>query len=161
MVGGGSVREFLTTIVGLLPEPKCVKGFYRDEDDSYLAYTAGVISHEVLKAFCSWRDCPALRVATPEILAAGVPLAEYCETLLPLLPTVTRIDVGTAVDTIDWCATLPERIVVVDVIACKSIKDFTPLLAMKGLREVHYSESTDPSLESVINQLKNKGVEVL
>ncbi|EPY20605.1 hypothetical protein AGDE_14578 [Angomonas deanei] len=158
MIGGGSVGEFLTTVVDLLPEPKYIKGFYTYLHEYYLAYKAGDISHEVLKVFCyGWTD-PTLPVGTPEELSAGVPLGDYCETVLPLLPSVTGIRVGEEVDTVDWCATLPGRITRVNVWHCGAVKDFTPLLAVKGLRQVIYNRYTNPSLKTILDQLKNKGV---
>ncbi|EPY19301.1 hypothetical protein AGDE_15306 [Angomonas deanei] len=158
MIGGGSVGEFLTTVVDLLPEPKCVRGFYEYYHEWYLAYKAGDISHDVLRAICEERGHDWLPVGTSEELSAGVPLGDYCEVMLPLLPSVTRIFVRRDVDNIDWCATLPERITEVNVTVCTAIKDFTPLLAMKGLRQVDYDSGTNRSFQSIIDQLKNKGV---
>ncbi|EPY16696.1 hypothetical protein AGDE_16649 [Angomonas deanei] len=160
MIGGGSVGEFLTTVVDLLPEPKCVRGFYEYYHEWYLAYKAGDISHDVLRAICEERGHDWLPVGTSEELSAGVPLGDYCEVMLPLLPSVTRIFVRRDVDNIDWCAALPERITEVDVGDCTAIKDFTPLLAMKGLRDVSCNKSTNVSFKTIIGQLKNKGVTV-
>ncbi|CAD2213724.1 hypothetical protein ADEAN_000116700 [Angomonas deanei] len=160
MIGGGSVGEFLTTVVDLLPEPKCVRGFYQYPHEWYLAYKAGDISHDVLRAICEERGHDWLPVGTSEELSAGIPLGDYCEVMLPLLPSVNRIIVGREVDNIDWCATLPERITMVDVNSCTAIKDFTPLLAMKGLRHVSSNKDTNPSFKTIIDQLKNKGVTV-
>ncbi|EPY16699.1 hypothetical protein AGDE_16646 [Angomonas deanei] len=50
VIGGGSVGEFLTTVVDLLSEPKSVKGFYEHVEDYHIAYKAGDISHDVLRA---------------------------------------------------------------------------------------------------------------
>ncbi|EPY19314.1 hypothetical protein AGDE_15299 [Angomonas deanei] len=55
MIGGGSVGEFLTTVVDLLSEPKSVKGFYEHVEDYHIAYKAGDISHDVLRAVCEKR----------------------------------------------------------------------------------------------------------
>ncbi|EPY15679.1 hypothetical protein AGDE_17019 [Angomonas deanei] len=158
MIGGGSVGEFLTTVVDLLPEPKDIWGFYQYYHEYYLAYKAGDISHEVLRVFYYEEDGDELFVGSLEELSAGVSLGDYCRTLLPLLPSVTRIIVGEKVDNIDWCATLPERITMVDVRSCTEIEDFTPLLAMKGLSKVDYDSGTNRSFQSIIDQLKNKGV---
>ncbi|EPY16893.1 hypothetical protein AGDE_16556 [Angomonas deanei] len=160
MIGGGSVGEFLTTVVDLLPEPKHVEGFYEYLDEYYLAYKAGDISHDVLRAVCCWIVTVWLPVGTSEELSAGVPLGDYCKVMLPLLPSVTRIFVRREVDNIDWCATLPERITSLDVRLCTAIKDFTPLLAMKGLRDVSSNKSTNASFKTIIGQLKNNGVSV-
>ncbi|EPY19303.1 hypothetical protein AGDE_15304 [Angomonas deanei] len=160
MIGGGSVREFLTTVVDLLPEPNSVKGFYGDLNEYYLAYKAGDISHDVLKAYCYGRNAMGLPVGTSEELSAGIPLGDNCKVMLPLLPNILCIIVGREVDNIDWCATLPERITMVMVNSCTAIKDFTPLLAMKGLRAVSSNKDTNPSLKTIIDQLKNKGVTV-
>ncbi|EPY16698.1 hypothetical protein AGDE_16647 [Angomonas deanei] len=158
MIGGGSVGEFLTTVVDLLPEPKHVEGFYKYLYDYYLAYKTGDISHDVLKAFCYEEDDNELFVGSSRHLSAGIPLGDYCKVMLPLFPRVTCIEVGEKVDNIDWCATLPERITEVNVTVCTAIKDFTPLLAMKGLRQVDYDSGTNRSFQSIIDQLKNKGV---
>ncbi|EPY16890.1 hypothetical protein AGDE_16560 [Angomonas deanei] len=160
MIGGGSVGEFLTRVVDLLPEPKDIWGFYHYLHEYYLAYKAGDISHDVLKAFCYGRDTNYLWVGTSEELSAGISLGDYCKVMLPLFPRVTCIDVGEKVDNIDWCATLPERITMVMINSCTAIKDFTPLLAMKGLRVFSCNKSTNPSLKTIIDQLKNKGVRV-
>ncbi|EPY16892.1 hypothetical protein AGDE_16558 [Angomonas deanei] len=160
MIGGGSVGEFLTTVVDLLPEPKHIKGFYKYLHEYYLAYKAGDISHDVLRAICEERGHDWLFVGTSEELSAGVPLGDYCEVMLPLLPNIFGIIVGREVDNIDWCATLPEWIRAVMVNSCTAIKDFTPLLAMKGLRQVDYDSGTNRSFQSIIDQLKNKGVTV-
>ncbi|EPY19296.1 hypothetical protein AGDE_15309 [Angomonas deanei] len=160
MIGGGSVGEFLTRVVDLLPEPKDIWGFYQYYHEYYLAYKAGDISHEVLKVFCYEEDDDELFVGSPEELSAGIPLGDYCEIILPLFPRVTCIEVGTGINNIDWCVKLPERITIVNVLSCTAIKDFTPLLAMKGLRQVDYNESTNLSLKTIIDPLKNKGVTV-
>ncbi|EPY16887.1 hypothetical protein AGDE_16555 [Angomonas deanei] len=160
MIGGGSVREFLTTVMDLLPEPNSVKGFYGDLNEYYLAYKAGDISHDVLKAYCYGRNAMGLIVGTSEELSAGIPLGDYCKVMLPLLPNIFGISVGREVDNIDWCVKLPERITMVMVNSCTAIKDFTPLLAMKGLRAVSSNKDTNPSLKTIIDQLKNKGVSV-
>ncbi|EPY19307.1 hypothetical protein AGDE_15302 [Angomonas deanei] len=160
MIGGGNVGEFLTTVVDLLLEPKCVRGFYQYYHEWYLAYKAGDISHDVLEAYCYGWNIRELIVGTSEERSAGVSLGDYCEVMLPLLPNVFGIIVGREVDNIDWCATLPEWIRAVMVNSCTAIKDFTPLLAMKGLRQVDYDSGTNRSFQSIIDQLKNKGVTV-
>ncbi|EPY19322.1 hypothetical protein AGDE_15295 [Angomonas deanei] len=158
MIGGGSVREFLTAVMELLPEPKSVKGFYGDLHEYHLAYKAGDISHDVLKAVCEGWSGSDLVVGTSQQLSAGISLRDYCEIMLPLMPKFTGIGVMDEVDNIDWCATLPETITAVDVRDCKAIEDFTPLLVMKGLQHVWYNKDTNPSFHTVIDQLKNKGV---
>ncbi|EPY16700.1 hypothetical protein AGDE_16645 [Angomonas deanei] len=160
MIGGGSVGELLTAVVDLLPEPKDIKGFYGGLDEYYLAYKVGDISHDVLKAVCEERGHDELLVGTSRQLSAGISLGGYCKVMLPLLPTVYRILVGGKVDNINWCAALPERITIVNVPSCTAIKDFTPLLAMKGLRQVDYNESTNRSFKTIIGLLKKKGVSV-
>ncbi|EPY19325.1 hypothetical protein AGDE_15294 [Angomonas deanei] len=160
MIGGGSVREFLTTVVDLLPEPKNIDGFYHYYHEWYLAYKAGDISYDVLKAYYKQYISYSLSVCTSEERSAGISPGDYCETMLPLLPKVTTIGVERGVDNIDWCAALPERITTVVVRGCDAIKDFTPLLAMKGLRLVRYDGNTNPSFKTIIDQLKNKGVTV-
>ncbi|CAD2212833.1 hypothetical protein, conserved [Angomonas deanei] len=160
MIGGGSVGEFIATVVDLLPEPKRVKSFYWSAYQCHLAYRAGDISYDVLRAFCYGVDINLLTVGTPEELSGGVPLGDYCETVLPLLPSVTGIRVGEKVDTVDWCATLPERITRVNFRGCKAIEDFTPLLAAEGVRRVYYDKGTNPSFKTIIGQLRNGGVRV-
>ncbi|EPY19330.1 hypothetical protein AGDE_15292 [Angomonas deanei] len=160
MIGGGSVRQFLSTVVDLLPEPKKIWGFYWYLYECYLAYKAGDISHDVLKAWCHEWNTHELYVGDSQQLSDGISLGDYCEVILPLLPRVTTIGVGPEVKTIDWCATLPERITSVVVTSCKAIEDFTPLLAMVGLRQVVYNKSTNPSFQSIIDQLRNNGVTV-
>ncbi|EPY19320.1 hypothetical protein AGDE_15296 [Angomonas deanei] len=160
MIGGGSVGEFLTTVEDLLPAPKLIWGFYQYYYEYYIAYMEAPISRELLTAFCYGRGTNYLWVGTSDQLTASVDLAHYCEVMLPLLSKVTRIEVGPEVDNIDWCATLPERITTVSFVGCSEIEDFTPLLAMVGLRQVVYNKSTNPSFQSIIDQLRNKGVTV-
>ncbi|EPY19316.1 hypothetical protein AGDE_15298 [Angomonas deanei] len=160
MIGGGSVGELLTTVVDLLPEPKNIWGFYRYYHEYYLAYKAGDISHDVVKAYCYGWNSRGLPVGTPKELSAGIPLGDYCEVIVPLIPRVNTIQVGKEVDNIDWCATLPEKITTVVFQDCKAIKDFTPLLAMKRLRKVYYGKNTNPSFKTITGQLENHGVSV-
>ncbi|EPY19298.1 hypothetical protein AGDE_15308 [Angomonas deanei] len=160
MIGGGSVGELLTTVVDLLPEPKHIWGFYKYPHEWYLAYKAGDISYNVVKAYCAAWGNKQLTVVTPKELSAGIPLGDYCEVMLPLLTSVTIIVVGREVDNIDWCATLPERITEVDVRLCTAVKDFSPLLAMNGLRKVNYMKDINRSFKKIKDQLKNKGVTV-
>ncbi|EPY19327.1 hypothetical protein AGDE_15293 [Angomonas deanei] len=160
MIGGGSVRELFTTVVGLLPEPKHIWGFHQYEYEWYLTYKAGVISYDVLKAYCYGWDEDFFSVGDSEALSAGVRPGDYCETMVPLIPSVTRIHVVEELDNIDWCAALPEKITTVNVAYCRKVTDFTPLLAMKGLRRVEYNEDTNPSFHTIIDQLKSRGATV-
>ncbi|EPY16111.1 hypothetical protein AGDE_16824 [Angomonas deanei] len=160
MIGGGSVRELLATVVDLLPEPKNIWGFYQYYHEYYLAYKAGDISHDVLKAFCYDNTRNRLIGCTTRLISAGVQPVEYCETMLPLLPAVNTIEVGERVHDIGWCAILPERITEMDLRYCRDLKDFSPLLAMDQLTKVVYHNKTNPSFQTIMEALRNKGVSV-
>ncbi|CAD2214022.1 hypothetical protein AGDE_14276 [Angomonas deanei] len=160
MTGGGSVGEFLATVVDLLPEPKCVRGFSKDLVDDYLAYKAGNISHDVLEAFCYNNKVIGLTVCPTKVISTGVHPVEFCETMLPILPTVNTIIVGERLDTIGWCAILPKRITGMDLRYCRDLKDFSPLLGMNQLTTVVYHDKTNPSFQTIMEALRNKGVSV-
>ncbi|EPY16110.1 hypothetical protein AGDE_16825 [Angomonas deanei] len=80
--------------------------------------------------------------------------------MLPLLPAVNTIEVGERVHDIGWCAILPERITEMDLRYCRDLKDFSPLLAMDQLTKVVYHNKTNPSFQTIMEALRNKGVSV-
>ncbi|CAD2214454.1 hypothetical protein AGDE_13284 [Angomonas deanei] len=161
LVGEANVREFFETIAAL-PNLKSITGYFTSIHHCYLQHKEGIVPRKVLGAFCAGRPRTTYKLNADicdKLQLAELSVSDYFTTVIPLLPEVTDVWVSkTKITTLDWCAALPERIRRVDIDYCPNIQDCTPLLKMKGLKQVWFNSKTNSSFNAVKEQLRGKGV---
>ncbi|CAD2214493.1 hypothetical protein ADEAN_000194000 [Angomonas deanei] len=162
LLGNANVKEFLEAIVASLPNLKSVTGYFTSIHHCYLQHKEGIVPRKVLEAYCGGYNRTTYQLtndAINTIQSAGLSVSEYLSTVLPLLPEVTDVSLyKTKITTLDWCERLPERVSMVDISGCPKIKDYTPLLKMKGLKDVYYNGFAHSSFQRVKEQLTGRGV---
>ncbi|CAD2214494.1 hypothetical protein AGDE_13316 [Angomonas deanei] len=162
LLGDADVKELLEAAVASLPSLKSITGYFTSIEDCYIQYKEGNISRKVLKAYCGGYNTTTYQLTRDEVntlQSAKLSVSEYLTTILPFLPKVTYVSVyRTSITTLDWCAALPDSITRLDIRNCPDIQDCTPLLQMKGLKDVWYDSKTNSSFNAVKEQLTSKGV---
>ncbi|CAD2214415.1 hypothetical protein AGDE_15477 [Angomonas deanei] len=158
-----NVKEFFKVIVASLPSLKCISGYTEGMIHCYALYNDGSVPRKVLKAHCAGFNGTTYELTNNTIhtiQSAKLSVSKYLATVLPLLPKVTSVQLSnTSITTLEWCEGLPENIVSISMSNCPDIQDCTPLLKMKGLKEVSYNKKTNPSFNTVKGELEKKKVE--
>ncbi|CAD2214482.1 hypothetical protein AGDE_13319 [Angomonas deanei] len=161
LMADDAMKEALVRALAPLPNLKGISEYFRDPLESFILYKQGEIPRETLKAYCAhnYRVRLTLNQHNVDLIQSrGLSVSDYLTTVMPLLPKVEEVSFITDMTTLDWCESLPDKISKVSISGCPNIKDLTPLLKMKRLKEVFYCHWSLRPFHKVKLQLRLKGV---